>query len=105
MMGLRDATSASVAPAVLDPSETRGYVWRLARFLVEQSKVMSGRELAEHLNRNGVRTTYGERYAGGRGIYTLVRETYKWLERMALQEDADKVAASFVKEDGTYAYE
>ena len=106
MIGLPDAPATPPEISHLDPRETKTYVWRLAQFLAEQAKVMSGRELADHLNRNEIRTTYGERYAGGRGIYKLVRETYKWLaEGLGLEEEAEKVAVSFVKDDGTYAYE
>jgi hypothetical protein len=108
MIGLRDATATPAQTPETDPSRPKAYVWRLARFLAEQGKVMSVPvpELAEHLNRNGMRTTYGERYVGGRGVYTLVRQTYNWLaDGMHLQEEAEKVAVSFVKDDGTYAYE
>jgi hypothetical protein len=106
LIGLRDAAGTGAPAPTLDPSDTKVYVWRLARFLAEADKVMSGSELAGHLNRNGMKTTYGERYAGGRGTYKLIGDTYKWLaDGMGLREDAEKVAVSFVKDDGTYAYE
>jgi hypothetical protein len=66
---------------------------------------MSGDELAEHLNRNQVFTSYGAEYAGGRGIYTLISETWHWLnDALGLPDEAKKVAQAFVKPDGTYAY-
>jgi len=52
------------------------YIWRLASFLYQNDKVMSGEELAAHLNRNGFLTGYCEKYQGGRGTYTLIRETW-----------------------------
>jgi hypothetical protein len=60
-------------------NEKKAYIWKLAAFLHSQSMVMSGEELAEHLNRNSFLTTYGAEYEGGRGTYKLIRETWKWL--------------------------
>jgi hypothetical protein len=65
---------------------------------------MSGEELADHLNRNIFLTSYGTEYEGGRGTYKLIKETYHWLVKLELQNEADKVAKSFVKPDGTFAY-
>ena len=82
------------------------YIWRLAAFLADQDMTMSGDELAEHLNRNDFLTGYGTQYEGKRGIYTLIRETWKWVkEDLALDAEADKVARAFVKPDGSYAYQ
>lgn len=67
---------------------------------------MSGEELAEHLNRNNFLTSYGTEYQGGRGTYTLIRETWNWIEyELKLPNEAKKVAESYVKPDGSYAYE
>ena len=66
---------------------------------------MSGKELADDLNRNGYLTSYGESYKGSRGTYALIMATYRWLESdQHLPEEASKVALAFVKPDGTYAY-
>ena len=82
------------------------YIWCLAAFLADQDMTMSGDELAEHLNRNDFLTGYGTQYEGKRGIYTLIRETWKWVkEDLALDAEADKVARAFVKPDGSYAYQ
>ena len=82
------------------------YVWKLAAFLKENSKVMSAEELAEHLNRNNVLTSYQTEYSGGRGTYTLIRETWKWVhDELGLESEAEAIAGAFVKPDGTYAYE
>ena len=82
------------------------YIWRLAAFLADQDMTMSGDELAEHLNRNDFLTGYGTQYEGKRGIYTLIREAWKWVkEDLALDAEADKVARAFVKPDGSYAYQ
>lgn len=81
------------------------YIWRLGAFLAENNMVMSGEELAEHLNRNDFLTSYGSRYKGKRGTYTLIKETWKWVhEELGLQKEGDKVAHAFVKPDGSYAY-
>lgn len=66
---------------------------------------MSGEELAVHLNRNNFLTNYGTEYQGGRGTYTLIRETWNWLQNdLHLTDEAAKVAEVFVKPDGSYAY-
>ena len=67
---------------------------------------MSVAQLADHLNRNKIPTSYSTEYAGERGTFTLVRETWKWLqEELDLEDEAQHVARAFVKTDGTYAYE
>ena len=82
------------------------YVWELARFPHSHGKTMSGPELADHLNRNKIGTSYGTEYAGERGTYTLIRETWKWpQEELGLEDEAQQVARAFVKADGMYAYE
>ena len=65
---------------------------------------MSGRELADLLNRNGHKTSYGTLYKGGRGVYALIRESYRWFRQNEELEKSDAIAKAFVKEDGTYAY-
>lgn len=83
----------------------KAYIWKLAMFLASNKMVMSGEELAEHLNRNGFLTSYGSEYQGGRGTYKLIRETYHWLKNLDLIVEAQKVAEAYVKPDGSFAYE
>ena len=85
--------------------DKREYISRLAKTLAENGTRMSGKELAQHLNRNGFKTSYGAEYSGGRGTYRLLSSTYKWLVQNNRQKDADNVATAFPKPDGTYAYE
>jgi hypothetical protein len=82
------------------------YIWRLANFLRSNGMTMSGEELAAHLNRNNFMTAYGEEYAGLRGTYTLITQTYRWVDiDLGLNDDAENIAKAYVKPDGTYAYE
>ena len=82
------------------------YIWKLADFLCQHSMKMSGRELAAHLNRNNFLTSYDTEYEGGRGIYRLIRETWRWLnDELGLPDEARKVAEAYVTPDGRYAYE
>ena len=87
-------------------NEKKTYILRLATFLHANSMVMSGDELAAHLNRNSFLTSYGTEYEGGRGTYRLIRQTWKWLnDELGLPQEAEHVALAFVKPDGGYAYE
>lgn len=82
------------------------YIWQLAAFLASHGMTMSAEELADHLNRNNFLTSYGTEYQGGRGTYKLIKETWEWLQTgLKLPNEATKVAESFVKPDGTYAYD
>ncbi len=81
------------------------YIAQLGAFLASHKMTMSGTELADNLNRNGLSTSYGTEYQGGRGTYKLIRETWHWLNEQDLPDEAKKVADAFVKDDGTYAYE
>lgn len=77
----------------------------LAIHLAKTKTVMSGSELADYLNRNGLKTGYGSEYAGGRGTFTLIEATYDKLIMLGDNINAEKVARAFVKDDGTYAFE
>lgn len=82
------------------------YVWQLASFLKSFGMTMSGEELAEHLNRNNFLTSYRSEYQGGIGTYTLIRETWKWVQNdLGLPNEAQKIAEAFVKPDGSFSYE
>ena len=86
-------------------NEKKLYIWHLADFLSHHSMRMSGEELADHLNRNNFMTQYETEYQGGRGTYTLIRETWNWIQNdLNLPTEATKVAQAFVKPDGSYAY-
>ena len=89
-----------------DMNKKKLYIWRLASFLFDNQKTMSGQELAKHLNRNGFLTSYGTKYKGKRGTYKLLRETWKWVnDELGLSDEAEKVAKAFPTPDGTYPYE
>lgn len=86
-------------------NEKKHYIWQLASFLRGHDMRMSGEELADHLNRNKILTSYGSEYQGGRGTYKLIKETWEWLQNgLGLPNEAKKVAEAFVKPDGTHAY-
>ncbi|MCF6366594.1 MAG: hypothetical protein L3J35_10375 [Bacteroidales bacterium] len=86
-------------------NEKKLYIWKLAEFLAQHEMTMSGEELADHLNRNDFLTSYGTEYAGGRGTYRLIKQTWSWLYNdLTLHDEAEKVAIAFVKPDGNYAY-
>jgi hypothetical protein len=84
--------------------DKKEYIKQLAIFLVSTKTSMNGETLATLLNWNNFKTSYGSRYEGGRGTYTLIHATYDWLVKNGNQADADKVALAFKKPDGSYAY-
>ncbi len=87
-------------------NDKKVYIGKLGVFLHSQKKVMSGEELAEHLNRNNFLTSYGTEYQGGRGTYKLIKQTWIWLKHdLNLDFEAEAVALAFVKSNGNYAYE
>ena len=87
-------------------NDKKTYIWKLAVFLYSQEMVMSGEELADHLNRNKFLTSYGTEYQGGRGTYRLIKQTWAWLnDDLGLDKEALCVARAFVKPNGGYAYE
>lgn len=82
------------------------YVWRLAIFLHSNGKTMSADELADHLNRNNLKTSYGSEFEGGRGTYKLILETWKWVNHdLGLEDEAHNISMAYVKPDGTHAWE
>ena len=86
-------------------SEKKIYVWHLAQFLVQHNMRMSGQELAEHLNRNNIVTSYGKPYTGGRGTYALIKATYDWTNEKHGKDEAKNVAIAYVNANGQPAYE
>lgn len=80
------------------------FIKDLAAHLTNTKSVMSGPELAKHLNRNNIKTDSGSNYVGSQGTYALVKATYKELISNGDFVNANNVALAFVKEDGTYAY-
>jgi hypothetical protein len=81
------------------------YVWRLASFLYSHNMVMSGDELAAHLNRNNFRTGYDTEFSGGRGTFTLIRTTWHWVnDELGLEDEARNIAMAYVKPDGSHAW-
>ncbi len=87
-------------------NEKKTYIWKLAAFLYSQKMVMSGKELAVHLNRNEFLTSYGAEYQGGQGTYRLIKQTWAWLhDDLGLKKEAHYVARAFVNSKGKYAYE
>ena len=85
--------------------DKKEYIRRLAKFLVSNKMTMTGKSLADHLNWNDFRTNNGDKHRGGRGTYTIIDATYKWLVSIGEQVDADNIALAFKKPDGTYAYD
>lgn len=83
----------------------RDLIKNVADFCFANNLQMSGQELAALFNRNGVLTQYDTDYAGGRGIYTLIRNVwgYYYYDRKDYLT-ASHIAQAFVKQDGTYAY-
>lgn len=76
------------------------YIANLAETLVKDGCYMSGRELAENLNRNN----YGHYEPGRRGIFTLVRSIWHHFQEKGDYQTAYNIAMAFVKDNGDYAF-
>ena len=83
------------------------YIWRLATFLRSNGKVMSARELIDHLNRNGFSAERSEDFRkGGRGPYRMISETWHWVnDDLGLAKEAHIIAQAYVKADGTHVWD
>ncbi len=78
------------------------FIWKQAQQLHDQDKQMTGQALARLLNEEGFLTSAGGPYAGGRGIYRLIKSTWSWLHNSENNPDeAAKVAHAYVKANGT----
>ena len=68
--------------------------------------VMKGSELQYLLNTNNILTSKGFQYSsnGGRGVFTLIRNAYKYFYRKADYQISYEIARSFVNQYGEYAY-
>jgi hypothetical protein len=64
---------------------------------------MSVPELTEHLNRNEIFTDSGLPWQG-RGTYKQVSVVSKWLLKLGLAEEAEKIQKAFVTKDGHPLY-
>jgi hypothetical protein len=89
--------------SVSKASASKQYVRDLANSLSKHGSKRTVEQLAGYLNRRGLFSTHGKPYNGLRGTYTLVRATYQWLKKQGLSTEADKVASSFLKPDGSHA--
>ena len=68
---------------------------------------MSGQELQDLLNRNNIKTSYGQEYsnAGGRGIHKLISEVWNFYYTEKDFQTSYNIARAFVDKNGYYAYE
>lgn len=85
--------------------DNKKYVYEVAVLARKIGITIKVSDLANTMNYLGYTTSYGTTYAGGRGSYRLISDTYKWLVAQGKQADADMVAMTYIKPDGTYAYE
>lgn len=82
---------------------SKQYVRDLANSLSKHGSKRTVEQLAAYLNRRGLFSSHGKPYNGLKGTYTLVRATYTWLKNQGLSTEADRVASSFLKPDGSFA--
>lgn len=82
------------------------FIASLAHLLTSNNMVMKGSELQYLLNTNNILTSKGFQYSsnGGRGVFTLIRNAYKYFYRKADYQISYEIARSFVNQYGEYAY-
>jgi hypothetical protein len=100
-----------VAPEVqiLDKfSRERKYqiIASLAQTLIQNNIVMSGKEIQDLFNMNGIKTQYGTPFGdnGGRGIHKLISSAWKFYQDNGDYQTAYNIARAFVNQNGEYAY-
>ncbi len=57
-------------------------------------------DLAKVLNERSLKTTYGNEYKGGRGMYSLIRSTYYWLRENGEEKIAELVVNIYTNNIG-----
>lgn len=86
----------------------RKIIATLAHYLTAHNLVMSGKELQNLFNNNGILTTYGTPFGenGERGIYTVIRNAWWYYQNTKHDyQTAYDIARSFVNKNGEYAYD
>jgi len=81
-------------------NKTKTYIYELSQFLDQRDFRMSGKELADHLNRNGFKPQRGGIYYGERGTYALIAHTFAEVESLYGLQEANKIARVFVNIKG-----
>lgn len=85
--------------------DNKKYIHEVAVAARQSGNTIYVADIVAAMNHLGYTTSYGTEYEGGRGSYKLISDTYKWLVSQGKQGDADMVAMTYVKPDGSYAYE
>lgn len=85
----------------------REFIAKLSRFLIDNNSVMSGKELQELFNRNGIKTNSGYEYStnGGQGIHRLISNVWAYYHGKQDFQTAYNIARAFVNQNGEYAYD
>lgn len=78
----------------------------IAHSLTHNDIVMSGKELQDLFNMNGITTQYGTQYGdnGGRGVHKLISSAWKYYQDNGDFQTAYDIARAFVNQNGEYAY-
>jgi hypothetical protein len=86
-------------------SDNKNFVLNTAMDLRHNGSTMQATMLVPLMNSKGFRTSYGGEYRPGRGIFTLIRATWKDLKSQGLHQEASAVAQSFLAKNGKPAWE
>jgi hypothetical protein len=80
------------------------FVRDLANSLISIGKKMTNKNLADELNKAGLKTSYGTLYEGERGTFNLISSTYHKLDKLGMTKDKDNVANAFTNSKGEHPY-
>lgn len=86
----------------------REFLADLAKTLVKNDMLMSGKDLQHIFNRNGILTQTGCNYAtnGGRGIHKLITQVWNYYyHEVKDYQTAYNISRAFVNQNGEYAWE
>ena len=88
-----------------EKNKTYEEIYRVARDCASKNIKCSGSDLTTNLQRKDLRTQYGTCYVkGGRGVFSAIAAAYRYVEARYGEEEADKIAFTFINAKGEYAY-
>lgn len=82
-----------------------GFIKETAETLIKEGKTADFKQLADSLNKLGIKTTDGNEFSSPRGMAKVVKDTYNDLHQRGDFEGAKKVADTFTDKNGNHSWD